>query len=375
MKRPIVGVVGGGQLARMMIPAAVTLGIELRVLAETRQAPAELAVTQIGNVNDIVELRSFVKGLDVLTFEHEHVPQPVLGELLQEGCNIQPPPMALRAAQNKWHMRQRMSELNLPNPVWTAAKNATEVDDFVRSQGGVAIAKTPIGGYDGRGVRVISSPADVADWLARIDELGGQLLLEERISFRRELAALLARSPSGEISHWPLIETRQANGVCNVAIAPAPQPAPSAQAKDIAERVAQGLGVTGVLAVEMFEDHSGRLYINELAMRPHNSGHFSIEASETSQFEQHLRAVLDLPLGSTELKSEHAVMQNLLGASEATDLQGRAAQALDLFPAIKFHDYCKPPRSGRKLGHLTRSGDNLDLILSELEQARAIFID
>lgn len=367
--------VGGGQLARMMIPAAVALGIELRVFAESADSPAQLAVTQIGNVNDIAELRRFATGLDALTFEHEHVPQHVLADLLGDGCNIQPPPVALKAAQNKLHMRQQMAELGLPNPVWATAQSAAEVDDFVRAMGGVAVAKTPIGGYDGRGVRVIKGPAEVVDWLAHLDDLGGQLLLEERIAFRRELAALVARSPSGKVAHWPLVETRQANGVCNIVLAPAPDPAPKAEAAAIAEAVSQGLGVTGILAVELFEDHSGRLFVNELAMRPHNSGHFSIEGSETSQFEQHLRAVLDLPLGSTELRAPQLAMQNLLGRDEGTNLQARMPAAMQRFPEVKFHDYCKPPRAGRKLGHLTLAGDSAEAILQQLEQARSLLID
>ncbi len=375
MRRPVVGVVGGGQLARMMIPAAVSLGIELRVFAEPPQSPSQLAVTQIGNVNDLAELRRFAQGLDVLTFEHEHVPQQVLGELLAEGCNIQPPPMALKAAQNKWYMRQRMAELGMPNPIWSTAQSAAEVDDFVRELGGVAIAKTPIGGYDGRGVRVISGPSDVVDWLARIDDLGGLILLEERISFRRELAALVARNQSGELAHWPLVETRQLNGVCNVVVAPAPDDAPHDSARAIAEAVASGLGITGILAVELFEDHSGQLYVNELAMRPHNSGHFSIEGSETSQFEQHLRAVLDLPLGDTSLRAKHVIMQNLLGRDEDTNLQQRFPAAMQHYPQVKFHDYCKPPRPGRKLGHLTLAGDSPEQILDQLERVRSYLID
>jgi 5-(carboxyamino)imidazole ribonucleotide synthase len=366
-----VGVIGGGQLARMMIEPALALGLEIKVFAESHGSSAAQAATQVGDYTQLKQVREFANTVDVITFDHEHVPLIILETLEEEGFSIQPSPKALGFAQNKLHMRKRLTELGLPMPDWAEIRSAQELDDFISEHGGVAILKTPIGGYDGKGVAVVRSSADAKNWLDNLSDFGGSLLAEEKVDFVRELAQLTARRPSGELKAWPLAQTVQKDGVCSEVLAPAPgagTPTIEAAAR-IAETVAEGLGVTGVLAVELFETSSGDLLINELAMRPHNSGHFSIEGSTTSQFEQHLRAVLDLPLGSTESLAAHSVMVNLLGVDDQNDFVGAYPTAFKSHPSAKFHTYGKAARKGRKMGHVTVIGANFDDVLSEARAA------
>jgi 5-(carboxyamino)imidazole ribonucleotide synthase len=376
MAKQRIGVIGGGQLARMMTAPAINLGLEIKVLAEAAGSSAKMATTQIGDYNLLEVVREFASTVDVITFDHEHVPLKVLEALEAEGVNVQPPSKALAFAQNKLHMRQKLGAIGLPMPAWAEIKDASSLDDFIAANGGVAILKTPIGGYDGKGVRVVRSAADAIDWLDNLADFGGSLLAEEKVDFVRELAQLSARRPSGEFVSWPLVETIQENGVCSVVLAPAPNAPDEILAKTtaIAEQVAQGLGVTGVLAVEMFEARDGRIVINELAMRPHNSGHFSIEGSVTSQFEQHLRAVLDLPLGSTAPRAAHSVMVNLLGVDDKNDFVQAYAKALVAHPEAKIHTYGKGPRAGRKMGHVTVVADSVEHALAEARGAAAVLL-
>lgn len=371
-----VGVIGGGQLARMMTPPAINLGLQIQVLAETQGSSAEMATTMVGDYNQLEVVREFARTVDVITFDHEHVPLPVLRALEAEGVNVQPPSKALAFAQNKLHMRQQLSELGLPMPAWAEIHDAASLDDFIAANGGVAILKTPIGGYDGKGVRVVRSSVDAKDWLENLESFGGSLLAEEKVDFVRELAQLSARTPGGEFKAWPLVETIQENGVCSVVLAPAPEASAETlnTTAEIAKRVAEALGVTGVLAVEMFEARDGRIVINELAMRPHNSGHFSIEGSVTSQFEQHLRAVLDLPLGSTAPRAAHSVMVNLLGVDDKNNFVQALDKALQAHPDAKVHTYGKGARAGRKMGHVTVVADSADHALAEARGAAAVLL-
>ncbi|MEO0060572.1 MAG: hypothetical protein RL343_190 [Actinomycetota bacterium] len=373
---PRVGVIGGGQLARMMTPPAINLGLQIKVLAEAAGSSAELATTMVGDYNQLDVVREFARTVDVITFDHEHVPLTVLRALEADGVNVQPPSKALAFAQNKLHMRQQLGELGLPMPAWSEIHDAASLDDFIAANGGVAILKTPIGGYDGKGVRVVRSSVDAKDWLENLADFGGSLLAEEKVDFVRELAQLSARTPGGEFKAWPLVETIQENGVCSVVLAPAPEASAAtlATTADIAKRVAEALGVTGVLAVEMFEARDGRIVINELAMRPHNSGHFSIEGSVTSQFEQHLRAVLDLPLGSTAPRAAHSVMVNLLGVDDKNNFVQALDKALQAHPDAKVHTYGKGARAGRKMGHITVVSDSAEHALAEARGAAAVLL-
>lgn len=371
-----VGAIGGGQLARMMLPAATHMGLDLRVLAESTGSSAAMATTQVGDYQDIATVLEFAKSVSVVTFDHEHVPLTVLRELEASGHSVQPPSRALAYSQNKLEMRKRLSALNLPMPDWAEIRSEGELEDFIAKHGGVAILKTPIGGYDGKGVRVVRSVADADDWLANVAEFGGALLAEEKVDFVRELSQLSATSTQGEFAAWPLVETRQENGVCSTVIAPAPGLTGHTAdlTRHIAQTIATELGVTGVLAVELFEDRNQRILINELAMRPHNSGHFTIEGSVTSQFEQHLRAVLGLPLGSTEMRDKFAVMVNLLGPDDTTNFVDNYAAAMQKHSSAKIHSYAKAPRKGRKMGHVTVVADNLDFALAEAQGAAAVLL-
>lgn len=361
-----VGVIGGGQLARMMIPAAVNLGIRLRVLAENAGESADLATTMLGDYRNAADVLRFSEGVDVVTFDHEHVPQEVLRALVESGAAVRPGPDALLYAQDKLLMRERLGGIGLPVPNWARVSTQAELQSFLEANGGRAVLKMPRGGYDGHGVRVITDAAEAHDWL----EAGEPLLVEELVEFTRELAQSVARRPSGEIAAWPVVESIQQGGVCAEVIAPAPESAGLADAaSEIAFTVAESLGVTGVLAVELFETTDGRLLINELAMRPHNTGHWTIDGSITSQFEQHLRAVLDLPLGATGSRDPWSVMVNILGGP-GLDKLDRQISLADRYPAamadqpgVKIHNYGKEPRPGRKVGHVTASGAELDDVL------------
>ena len=352
-----VGVIGGGQLARMMVPPAVALGIDIRVLAESEGMSAAIAATATGDYRDAETVLAFAREVDVITFDHEHVPQPVLRRLVEAGVRVHPGPHALEVAQDKLVMRERLTELGAPVPEWAAVRDRAELDDFLAAHGGAAVVKTPRGGYDGKGVRVVRSSDAVDDWFAGVDEhaSGGALLVEELVDFDRELAQLVARRPSGETATWVLAETIQRDGVCAEVTAPAPgaDAALVESARELGLRIAEGLDVTGVLAVELFQTRDGRLLVNELAMRPHNSGHWTIDGALTSQFEQHLRAVADLPLGSTDAIADTSVMVNVLGGPSSGSMLDRYAEALAAHPETKFHSYGKQSRPGRKVGHVT----------------------
>lgn len=388
MDEPVVAVVGGGQLARMMAGPAAALGVRLRVLAESPEASAAQVVPDapVGRPADdgvLARLVAHPSPADVLTFEHEHVPGDVLHELAERGVSVQPGAAALVHAQDKIVMRSRLEELGAPVPRWAAIGSPAELEAFLGQVGGRAVVKTSRGGYDGKGVRVVSAADDVVDWFEAAANGGPGLLVEELVPFTRELAVLAARSPSGEVRTWPVVESRQVEGVCYLVTAPAPDLdlATEAAARQIAVQIAEGLGVTGVLAVEMFEvgDPSSsadegtgsRVLVNELAMRPHNSGHWTIDGAVTSQFEQHLRAVLDLPLGDTSPTAPWTVMANVLGSSRATLTDG-LAEVTALDPGAKVHLYGKDVRPGRKLGHVSVSGHDLAEVRARAEAAAGV---
>lgn len=377
-----VAVIGGGQLARMMSEAASALDIRLRALVEAKDGSTGLVVpdSHVGTARDHTALQQIIQGADAVTFEHEHVDAAFLETL---SVPVRPSSSALTYAQDKLAMRRRLTELGIENPRWVEAATPQDVQAFGDQVGWPIIVKTPRGGYDGKGVRLAYSPDDVADWFSGVgpgglggNTLHGNLLVEERIPFTRELAALVARRPSGEIRAWPVVETVQEHGVCSEVYAPAPglSPALAERATKIAGLVAEGLDVTGVLAVELFAvegPDGGRLVVNELAMRPHNTGHWTIEGAVTSQFEQHLRAVLDLPLGQTTAREPWSVMVNLLG-SELPDPRAAYPEVMAQFPDVKVHLYGKEVRPGRKLGHVTAYGQDLEELKARARAAVAL---
>lgn len=368
-----VAVVGGGQLARMMAPAATAMGVTLRVLVESTEASAALAAHEIvvglpGDADAVKALLAEPRP-DVITWEHEHIPAEVFALAAEAGVPARPGASALLFARDKIAMREFLDAIGLPMPSWRTVETEGEVEDFLAVHGGVGVLKTSMGGYDGKGVRIVRNPADADDWLAATADGGPPLLIEEKVAYDREVAIQVARRPSGEMRFWPLVESVQRDGVCSEVIAPAPglTPALQAEAERIGGLVATELDVTGVLAVEMF-DVGGRLLINELAMRPHNSGHWSIEGSVTSQFEQHLRAVLDWPLGDTAALAPVTVMANVLGGSRE-DLATAWPGLTD--PGIKVHFYGKGVRAGRKVGHVTCMGGRVDDVRRRAAEAAA----
>ncbi len=367
MTFPRIGVIGGGQLARMMAPAAEALGVRFSVLAETADAPATQVINEVtvGDYTDYPTLKAFAETVDVITFDHEHVPPEHLQALVEAGHAVRPGPDALIFAQDKIRMRARMDELGLPNPAWAEITSAADVEAFAARVGYPFILKTPRGGYDGKGVRVIDSLDQAVEWLDEVP----QLLAEEKVDFTRELAVMVGRSPMGQTAVWPVVETWQQNGVCKEAIAPAPDLSVE-KARAITEAiltVAGTLEVTGVMAMEMFETPEGFL-INEFAMRPHNTGHWTQDGAVTSQFEQHLRAVLDLPLGSPAAREDVSVMVNILGADH-DDLYQPYLHVMAHDPAVKVHLYGKGVRPGRKVGHVNAYGEDRQLVLARARHA------
>jgi 5-(carboxyamino)imidazole ribonucleotide synthase len=362
MGLPVVGMVGGGQLSRMTHQAAIALGLSLRVLADKTHDSAALVANgvEIGDHTSLDDLRAFAAGCEVVTFDHEHVPGGLIESLEAEGVQLYPSAAALRHAQDKLVMRERLAGLGVPVPPFCPVATAEQLAGFAKHVGWPLVLKAATGGYDGKGVWVVGSVAEAEEVLAS----GVRLVAEQHVPLQRELAAVVARSPYGQAAAWPVVETVQSDGICVEVIAPAPglSEERSLEAQGLALRLADELDVVGVLAVELFETPDG-LLVNELAMRPHNSGHWTIEGARTSQFEQHLRAVLDYPLGTTSMTAPWVVMANVLGgegelASGSFDERLHMLLARD--PALKVHLYGKEVRPGRKIGHVTALGDDLD---------------
>lgn len=372
----MVGVVGAGQLARMMAQAAVALGVPLKLLAEAADGSAAQVIpdTEVGDYTDLATLEAWAKGCQVVTFDHEHVPTGHLETLAADGVPCRPGPSALVHAQDKSVMRERLGRLGVPCPHNAVVPDVEALDAFAESVGGYpVIVKTTRGGYDGKGTWLVGSSAEGAEVFATAPA-GIALLAEERVDFVRELSALVARAPGGQVAAYPVVESVQRDGICVEVVAPAPGLAPelAVEAQQIAMRVAAELDVTGILAVELFETRDGRILVNELAMRPHNTGHWSIDGAVTSQFENHLRAVLNLPLGSPRARARWTVMVNILGGPAPTLYDGFAhTQARD--PEIRVHLYGKAVKPGRKVGHVTAYGDDLDDVRERARHAAAWF--
>ncbi|WP_409426887.1 5-(carboxyamino)imidazole ribonucleotide synthase [Mycobacterium sp. SMC-11] len=376
-RSPQVTMVGGGQLARMTHQAAIALGQRLRVLAAAADEPAAQVTPDvvIGSHTDLDDLRRAAAGATVLTFDHEHVPGELLEQLIAEGVNVAPPPAALLHAQDKLVMRRKLAELGAPVPRFAAIETPEDLDDFAALTGGPMVVKAARGGYDGRGVSIVDDVAQaravVADYLAA----GVPVLVEERVAMRRELSALVARSPFGQGAAWPVVETVQEDGICVTVIAPAPDLSDesAAAAQQLALRLADELGVVGVLAVELFESVDGQVLVNELAMRPHNSGHWTMDGAATSQFEQHLRAVLDYPLGATTPVAAVTVMANVLGAPQTPTMtmDERLHHLFARYPDARVHLYGKDERPGRKIGHINLLGEDTKDLANLRERAES----
>ncbi|MGX6602650.1 5-(carboxyamino)imidazole ribonucleotide synthase [Micromonosporaceae bacterium Da 78-11] len=365
---PVVGMVGGGQLARMTHQAAISLGQSLRVLSESPDDSAALvaADVQIGTHTDLAALRDFAKGCEALTFDHEQVPTEHIKALEAEGVRVYPGSKALVFAQDKGLMRERLGALGVPLPRWARITTTADIAAFAAGTWPVVVKATR-GGYDGKGVWMVSTPTEAEQLVAT----GTPLIVEERVVLRRELAALVARSPFGQVAAYPVVETVQQGGVCVEVLAPAPGLSDelALEAQQLAIDLATELGVVGLLAVELFETADG-IVVNELAMRPHNSGHWTIEGARTSQFEQHLRAVLDYPMGATELTAPAVVMANVLGgAPGGISIDERLHHLFAEDPGARVHLYGKQVRPGRKIGHVTVLGDDMTSVRARAARA------
>ena len=345
--------IGGGQLARMTHQAGIALGLSLRILAESPSDGAVLIATdvEIGAPDDQTALLRFAKGCDVVTFDHEHVPTAQIQAIEQTGVAVRPGSAALRYAQDKLAQRRRLRDLGIAVPEFAPVTSVDDVNAFAAEHGWPVVLKAVRGGYDGRGVWMLDEPPESLPAV--------ELYVEQRVPLVHELAIQVARRPSGEMRTWPVVETVQSDGICVETVSPAPRlsPALAMDAERLARELAEALDVTGCLAVELFEAPGG-LIVNELAMRPHNSGHWTIEGAVTSQFEQHLRAVADWPLGDTSALAPVTVMVNFLGG-ERTDLSEGLPAALAAVPEAHIHLYGKTPRPGRKLGHVTVLGTDV----------------
>jgi 5-(carboxyamino)imidazole ribonucleotide synthase len=372
---PQVAMVGGGQLARMTHQAAIAMGQSLRVLAADGADPAAQVTPDvvIGSHTDLEALRRVAAGCAALTFDHEHVPTELLEKLVAEGVNVAPPPEALVHAQDKLVMRRRLEALGARVPRYAAVERPDDVDEFARRVDGPIVVKAVRGGYDGRGVQLAADVAQARAIAGQYLDSGVPVLVEERVAMRRELSALVARSPFGQGAAWPVVETVQRDGICVLVIAPAPALPDDvgAAAQWLALSLAAELGVVGVLAVELFETVDGQLLVNELAMRPHNSGHWTMDGSRTSQFEQHLRAVLDYPLGDTEPITPVTVMANVLGAAQTPtmSLDERLHHLFARMPDARVHLYGKEERPGRKVGHINFLGSDAAELANLRERA------
>jgi 5-(carboxyamino)imidazole ribonucleotide synthase len=370
---PVVGVIGGGQLARMMQQPAIALGVGLRVLATSMEESAAQAVrdVRLGDHHDLEALREFARGCDVVTFDHEHVPPLLLRTLEDEGVAVRPGGRALVHAQDKIVMREALTAAGVPCPRWAAIDDVEALESFGADVGWPVVLKTSRGGYDGRGVWVVDSLAAGADLLSATTLApGARWLAEEKVDFVQELSAQVARSPHGQAVAYPVVRTVQTDGICTEVVAPAPglTDDEAVAAQEAALTVAKVLDVVGMLAVEMFETRDGRVLVNELAMRPHNSGHWSIDGAVTSQFENHLRAVLDLPLGDPSARAPWSVMVNVLGGDHP-DMYRAFLHCMARDPGLKVHMYGKEVRPGRKVGHVTVVGEDLDDLLARAHHA------
>jgi 5-(carboxyamino)imidazole ribonucleotide synthase len=366
-RAPVVGMVGAGQLARMTAAAAVGLGIDFRVLAAAADESAAQVVagTVIGDYRSADDLLKFAAACDVVTFDHEHVPADLIGAMEQAGTAVAPSRAALRYAQDKLAMREKLTALGVPCPRFAEVSDLAQVTAFAGETGWPVVLKAISGGYDGRGVWVCHNPEEAA---AVLDH-GVALLAEEYVRFTRELAILVARSPSKQGAAYPVVQTVQVDGICREVLAPAPglDAETAIDAEALGLRLAAELGVIGLLAVELFQTPRG-LLVNEVAMRPHNNGHWTIEGAVTSQFEQHLRAVLNLPLGATTATAPCVVMVNILGGPDPY-LRDRLTHVWAADPGVKIHLYGKQVRPGRKVGHVTAVGTDLGEVAERARHA------
>jgi 5-(carboxyamino)imidazole ribonucleotide synthase len=355
---PVVGVIGAGQLARMMVAPATALGIKLIPFASSNaDSAAQITHCVIGDYKDLEAVKKFAQQCDVVTFEHELIPLSIIKALEADGVTVRPGSQSFEYSQDKEAMRKKLANFKAPSSKVVTSSN--EIDQYP------VIAKSISGGYDGRGVWKVNSSQELSDLLKN----SPKLLIEELIDFDYEIAVMVARSPHSQATSWVPTQTIQSDGICTITISPAPLMSAemSEKAQQIALDVAAEVKLIGVMAVEMFVKGDD-IFINELAMRPHNSGHWTIDGARTSQFEQHLRAILDLPLGDPAMTDGYAVMGNILGKNKS-DMYRPYLHLMARNPSLKFHMYGKEVRPGRKIGHVNVIGKDLVELRREIEHA------
>lgn len=368
--RPCIAVVGGGQLARMLYAAAIPLDVELRFLVQRADDPITAVAPRwrLGDPSDRGELAAVARGCTALTVEHELVDPEALAWLASRGVAVHPSPQVLAAAIDRAAQRAALAAIGVPQPRWQVVEDPDEVATVAAEVGWPVVLKACRGGYDGRGIVVAESIEDARMVVVR----ESRWVAEPHLDLEAELAVTVARDERGTIVDYPAVRTVQRDGVCHEVVLPADDGLPLAEAATVARAVAEGLDVVGVVTVEMFVV-DGRVLVNEIAVRPHNSAHLTIEACATSQFENHLRATAGLPLGPTTTRRPAAAMANLLAPAHPIDLHGALASVLSL-PDVHVHLYGKAPRPGRKIGHVTALADDTPTALARVRRAADLLL-
>lgn len=377
--KPItIGILGGGQLAKMLLQEAFKMGFRCAVIEHGADSPAgQMTKLEFSNGwNDTEELNKFIRSCDIVTLENEFI-SPVILEYIAEKRPVFPQPATIALVQDKWIQKDTFSRAGIPVTHFKALETIQEAHAFGNEFGYPYIMKTRTLGYDGYGNATIRSEADaIVAWNRFTDpEAPRSLMAEKFVNFKHELAVMVARNRRGEIAVYPCVETIQENHICRYVLAPARVSAEARQkARDIAVACVEAIDGVGIFGIEMFCTQDEQILFNEIAPRPHNSGHYTIEACYTSQFENCIRAVLNLPLGSPEMKVPAAVMVNLLGGRSGAGIPDSPVDTLR-FPETSIHLYGKKEcRKGRKMGHLTVTGASLEAVARQAGQAAEAWI-
>lgn len=372
----IVGMIGAGQLARMSQAPAAALHIDLRLLANSDDDSAAQMIpgVRVGSAASVADIVELAREVEVLTVEHELIDTTALDAVAERGIGVFPSGATLRVAQDKHLQRQLFERLGLPSPAWRVVGTADDVAEFARLNGWPVILKSAMGGYDGRGVAKVADATEAALAMAEMAADEKRVVVAEAcVPLAAEVAVVAARSTNGSVVTWPVTATVQAEGICRELLVPSGLPSDiDDEARRVASDIATAIDAVGVVAVEFFVDDVGRLLVNEIATRPHNSGHWTIDGAVTSQFENHLRAVLGWELGSPDLVAPAVASANLLAPADGTDPASRLPQALASDPHLKVHLYGKEPRPGRKVGHVTVAGADLTDVRRRARAAAAL---
>lgn len=366
-----IGIIGGGQLGRMLTLAALPIGFRVVVVNPTANSPAAQVGAEeiVADLYDPKALQELAGRADYLTIEIEHLDAVSLEALADMGAKVNPAPKTIRLIQDKFLQKQRLDKAGIPVAPFTQITDENSAVKALKNFGGKMLIKARHGAYDGRGNMVIKSKADIGKALDLFKNR--QLYAETYIPFKKELAVIIARDVNGKVVTYPTVETIHKRNICVEVIAPAPIGQKiRVEAERVASNVAKILEGAGVFSIEMFLTSDDKILVNEIAPRVHNSGHLTIEANRTSQFEQHIRAITGQNLGDTAMIVPAAVMVNILGERDGeTKLEG--LEKAKLIPGVNVHIYGKSPtKIDRKMGHITATGENLEQARKRAEDAR-----